>query len=783
MTLYLGKTIQVTETVLNLAGVTVVNGVTPVNAGDMVTKSYADSLVTEQKNRIDALLDGSSLNLDSLQEIVSYVDTLSGTEAGNLITTVNTLNTSINTEVSRALAAEDILTLSIGAEQSRALISESSLSAYIGTVASDASSNINLVAQQAQNAESTLQANIDNEMGRAQAAETLLQSNIDAEASRALAAETLLQSNLDTEESRAQAAESLLQSNLEAETLRAQNAEGYVQSNINAEASRAQTAENTLQSNIDAEASRAQAAETAEASRAQAAEILLQENLDATFLAEASRAESAETTLQSNIDAETSRAQAAETLLQSNIDAEVSRAQAAETQLDSNIMASETLLLGSIEAEASRAQAAETLLQSNFDAETSRAQDAETLLQSNIDDEVSRAQAAETLVQDNLYSEGIRASEAEQLLQTNLDTEISRAVDVENVLREDLDGEIQRAQESEDSLSTIIGSNQQNTLCFWNPNAYIASNTEPGTSSLNKPKKPESKVEGWNFTSVGAANNVVVRVQYDNTVFDESIYPHVIKDASGVAVSKEGIATLNNTTGKYTYMLSINWTIHISSGGSLTLTNASVVLVSGIAHQSNLENVVYIGNSIQSIGAPVVLSADIIANQMLWTFVPKLRATTGEYRAISMRLKVNLPGEYPTIKVNFGSGNILTYTFGGDIMSTYMAENIQLKSDGNTYVDEQDNDYNIYLVVNNSNFIANGTKIQNIQVTTSGNTLANFDISEIGILSALGTERMVLESSLIAIDEGNVFSSVSRTRLDSLYEYFFHTDSSVNPVV
>ena len=148
-----------------------------------------------------------------------------------------------------------------------------------------------------------------------------------------------------------------------------------------------------------------------------------------------------------------------------------------------------------------------------------------------------------------------------------------------------------------------------------------------------------------------------------------------------------------------------------------------------------------------------------------------------------MRLKVNLPGEFPTIKVNFGSGNILTYTFGGDIMSTYMAENIQLKSDGNTYVDEQDNDYNIYLVLNDSNFIANSTKIQNIQVTTSGNTLANFDISEIGILSALGTERMVLESSLIAIDEGNVFSSVSRTRLDSLYQYFFHTDSSVNPVV
>ena len=770
MTLYLGKTVQVTETVLNLAGVTVVNGVAPTNPGDMVTKGYADTLVLEQKTRIDALLDGSSLNLDSLQEIVSYVDTLSGTEAGNLITTVNTLNTSINTEQSRAIAAETVLSQLISTESSRALLAETGLSTSIAAVAYDALTNNNLEAQRAQNAENTLQINITTESGRALAAETLLQSNIDAEASRAQAAETLLQSNIDAEASRALAAESILQSNIDVEASRALAAETLLQSNLDAEASRALAAETLLQSNLNAEAS-----------RALAAEILLQSNLDGSIEGELSRAQAAESDLQSNIDAESSRALAAETLLQSNIDAEASRALAAESQLESNMMASETILIESIQTEVSRAQAAETLLQSNLDAEASRALAAETLLQSNLDAEASRALAAESTLNNLILDEGQRASEAEQLLQTNLDTEISRAEEVEGVLREDLDSEVGRAEASEEALGLSIDSNKQNTLLFWNPNPYVVSATEPGVSSNNKPRKPESKVAGWNFTSVGATNTVTLRVLQDSSVFNESIVPHAIINTLGETVNKDYISTLDPSTGKYTYMLQSNWTIVILSGGSITVS-CPVQLISGIAHMSNVETAIAIGTNIIS-GSPLVVSADIVANQLLWTLVPKLRATTAEYRAISMRLKVNLPGEYPTIKVNFGSGNIITYTFGGDIMSTYMAENIQLKSDGNTYVDEQDNDYNIYLVMNNSNFIGNGSRIQNIQVTTSGNTLASFDISEIGILSTLGTERMVLDSSQFAIDEGNVFSSVSRTRLDSLYEYFFHTDSSVNPNV
>ena len=298
-------------------------------------------------------------------------------------------------------------------------------------------------------------------------------------------------------------------------------------------------------------------------------------------------------------------------------------------------------------------------------------------------------------------------------------------------------------------------------------------------------------VDGFNFTSVGATNTVIVRVMDNNTVFGEGLALSAylsVYDENAAPVNLSTIAVIDGN-GKNTYSLQVNWTIRISTGGSLSLQGARVQLTAGIAHRSDIPaSVVQIGNVIQSIMDPLNITSDVVTNQMLWNFVPKLRPTVNQFRALSIRIKVTVPGEFPTIKLDYGNGNVNTYTYEetgiqGAFLSSIQGQYVLLKYDGTVTVDERDDEYKIYLV--NSNFVVDGVNVNNklerIQLVTSGNTLTSFDISEIGVTSILGSERMVLESSLLQLEDKGDYSNVTRARLDALYQYFKQHDSSIHP--
>ena len=548
-----------------------------------------------------------------------------------------------------------------------------------------------------------------------------------------------------------------------------------VQSNLTAEITRAGIAELALQANIDAEAS-----------RALAAEYLVQTNVDAEY----DRALAAEALLQGSIDTEATRAQSAENTLQANIDAEAARA-----------TGEEDLIRGEIETEGARALAAEIVLQGSIDAqiasitstsnaavsaETTRATDEELRIEGKVDAEVLRAGDAELLLQSNIDAEATRASEAESAIQEALDAEIERATNAESTIASNLGDEITRATAAESSILQEAIDRKRDTLVYWNPNPYIVSATDMGVASANKPKAPTlsgtSRHDGWNFTSVAATNNVVVRVQYDNTVFGEDIGLNssiLVRDASSVLVDKTTIATLNATTGKYSYLLQIDWTILIPAGSTLSLVNASVVLVSGIAHQSNLVNAVYIGNSVQSIGAEVLLSADVVSNSVEWTIVPKLQPNKAEIMDIAVQLQMKNTGEFPKIRIDYGLGYAI-YSVPAD---TVLATGGYLFYIGNLAWGGNVADHtNIQLLIESFTGIDTSTDtLVDVKILSGGGPVTSFDINEIRVTSMLGSERIPFESSLIKHEDGSDYSSVTRTRLDALYQYFKQHDSSIHP--
>jgi len=547
-----------------------------------------------------------------------------------------------------------------------------------------------------------------------------------------------------------------VQNNLTAEITRAGDAELALQANIDAEASRALAAENLVQANVDAEYA-----------RALAAEALLQGSIDT----EALRAQNAESTLQANINAEASRATGEEDLIRGEIQTESERALAAEAALqvsiDDQIAGVHTTLNTDLSAETTRATLEEARIEAKVDAEVLRATDAEILLQTNID------------------TEATRAMESEGALQEALDAEIERATNAETTVAGNLNDEIGRATAAEYSILQDAIDRKRDTLVYWNPNPYIVSATDMGVVSANKPKAPTlsglARHDGWSFTSVAATNDVVVRVQFNDTVFGEDIGLNsniLVRDASSVLVDKTTIATFNATTGKYSYLMQSNWTILIPAGSTLTLVNASVVLVSGIAHQSNLENAVYIGNSVQSIGAAVVLSADIVSNPMDWTIVPKIKPTRQSVMDIAVQLYVKTAGEFPKIKVQYANSSrtyrvpATTPAIGGYIL--YIGNSLW----GDNVADHT----NIALEVESTDgFEGYVETLVNIKLLTSGGAVTSFDINEVRVTSMLGSERMPLESSLIKHEDGSDYSSVTRTRLDALYQYFKQHDSSIHP--
>ena len=352
--LKLGKAATITGTAVVFNGAINSSSTPSVNT-DLTNKLYVDNTVLVQSDRIDTILSGAALDMDTLVELTNFFTALSGEGTDALTNLTNTviaettrataaetgLLTSLNSEISRATAAEVACNAytdaEVETELARALAAEAALSTALG---SEISSRIS--------SESGLASDLAGEVARAEAAEAGLASDLASEASTARAAEA-------AELARAQAAEAGLASDLAAEVTAARAAEA-------AELARAQAAEAGLTSDLATEASTARAAEAAELARAQAAEAGLASDL----ATEASTARAAEA-------AELARAQAAEAGLASDLATEASTARAAEAAELARAQAAESSLASDLASEASTARAAEA-------AELARAQTAEARL-------------------------------------------------------------------------------------------------------------------------------------------------------------------------------------------------------------------------------------------------------------------------------------------------------------------------------------------------------------------------------------------------------------------
>jgi predicted kinase len=119
--------------------------------------------INTEKGRIDAILDGSTVNLDQFSEIVAFVNGIDLTNDSDLLTAVTNINTSITAEVTRAEGAEGMLDGKISTEKSRA-----------------------------EAAELVLTNNLSSEVSRAMLAEGALSNRINSEEEARIAADGLL---------------------------------------------------------------------------------------------------------------------------------------------------------------------------------------------------------------------------------------------------------------------------------------------------------------------------------------------------------------------------------------------------------------------------------------------------------------------------------------------------------------------------------------------------------------------------------------------------------------
>ena len=462
--------------------------------------------INVEKGRIDAILDGSDVNLDQFKEVVAFVESIDMTNDNALMSAVSNINDSISTEESRAKAAEAKLTSDLSAEGIRAGAAESKLTSDLGTesaraIAAEAglTADLGIEVARAKAAEGALDAAYkaaDVSMDAAyKAADSALQSNINTEAAERLAADITLQANLDAETSRAQGAEAGISSDLSdevaariadvnAEEVRAIAAEAKLTSDLSDEAARAIAAENGLSADLTAEAIRAQGAEAKltsdlsdEAARAIAAESVLQGNIDvetsridAILLAsDADKDSFAEiVTLINSVDttndeafagyvlsnnaalsAEESRAMAAEAGLSSDLSDEAARAISAEAMIIAEL-STETAdrIAGDATGAAALSDQRDLMFanfnttNSNLNALTDSTEAADAKLTSDLSSEVANRVAGDAALQLSLDNEVADRTAAGQAIQANLDAETARATAAEGVLTSDLSDEV-----------------------------------------------------------------------------------------------------------------------------------------------------------------------------------------------------------------------------------------------------------------------------------------------------------------------------------------------------
>jgi trimeric autotransporter adhesin len=495
----------------------VINLPAPINGRDAANKNYVDaadatlqSNIDEQAAKIEAILEGSDVDLNQFREVVAFVESIDLENDDNLLSAVTAINSAITDEASARFDADNELSASI-----------STLQTYVDTTVNNAISTLNSDVSDetaariaADSAESTarfdadvvLQDAIDTEETRALAAEVVLQSAIDAEVAarisdvnseetRALAAETALQSELDAyklsndaaiaeEHAHHTAAEVALQvvidaevaariADVNAEETRALAAEGVLQSNINTEANERVAEDITLQGNIDIEATRAQTAETAIAAdlgtetaarvAADSAESTARFDADAqlsTDLAtEVTRATAAEGVLQSNIDTETARIDAI--LIGASANADnfakiVTLINSVDTENDTAFASYVLANDAALSAEVTRATAAESMLSEDISTETDARITVDAILQTNINTEVTRATAAEATLTAAISAEEVSRIAGDSALQSSLNNEIADRIAAAQAAQVAIDAEVTRATAAEGVLTSAV---------------------------------------------------------------------------------------------------------------------------------------------------------------------------------------------------------------------------------------------------------------------------------------------------------------------------------------
>ena len=206
----------------------------------LAAESGLQSAIDVEKGRIDAILDGSTVDLDQFKEVVDFVEAIDLANDNSLLAAVTSINSDIDAEEAARIAGDAQLTSDLAAEvaariadvndeETRATAAEAALSSDLADevtareVAVSAEETRAMAAEAALSSDlADLQSYVDTTVDSAIA--TLTSDLADEEAARI--------ADVDAEEARAMAVEASLRSDLDAEIARAIEAEESLDARI-----------------------------------------------------------------------------------------------------------------------------------------------------------------------------------------------------------------------------------------------------------------------------------------------------------------------------------------------------------------------------------------------------------------------------------------------------------------------------------------------------------------------------------------------------------------------